>query len=267
MNMLDEVNDGVTEILILDYNRKNQLFDLLTSIKEKALFEKRVVVLNNGGEKYADEFLKLGLCDVVINNEINIGCGAGTVQLFSQCNTEYALYVQVDHVLDINLNEIEINLCKQKINDGWFYIDFAGDQGRGVFSERAFFINRVAYLGIPKGFGGPGPLDNLYWSEESIQDYMKMRGLQFLSFYGGSKEIPFRDCGHNSVRINPDGSKWEHKPDTKVLKCLLAPTTRFTFPPLTVDEWEIALGGRWPEEGKIPDAWKNASFEVWNKLP
>jgi len=259
----------MTEILILDYNRPNELKNLLNSLKENALFEKKIVVLNNGGDKYADKFLKEGLCDRVINNSINIGCGAGTVQLFSQCQSEFAFYIQVDHLLQMQLTQKHIDFFTEKIVfENNYYIDLAGNQGHGNYSERAQFIRRSDYLIAQKDFGGPGPLDNLKWTEESVQDYMKEQGLKFFSFYPVPNQLipPFRDCGWDSARENPDGSKWLHNPDTKLLKCLNPPTEIFTFPPLDEEEWEMAINGLWPEGGQVPKQWKGSEFEVWNKI-
>lgn len=264
-----------TEILILDFNRPNELKTLILSLKKYANFNNKIVVLNNGGERYADELLKQGLVDKVINNRINVGCGLGTIQLFSQCESDYAFYIQVDHCLNYELTEDNICDFKNKIErEGYLYVDLAGNQGAGRYSERAQFINKNQYLSIPKMAGGPGPLDDLLWTEESVQNYMEFEMSQFYSFYkmvevdGRMKNfVPFKDCGWGSVRENPDGSQWYHYPDTKVLYCLSKPTEKFTFPPFDEEEWNVAISGNWPKEGKIPKEWKENSFEVWNKLP
>lgn len=257
----------MTEILILDYNKPNELKELLLSIKEKAKFDKKVVVLNNGGEKYADEFLKEGLCDKVIHNKINIGCGAATVQLFSQCTSVFAFYVQVDQKLICEINEDYIQAFQDGISSGeYFYIDLAGNQCQGKYSERAHFIRRNDYLCIPKEFGGVGPLADQKWTEECVQNFMEQHNLTFCSVRGEDNNPLFLDCGWDSVRENPDGSKWIHHPDTKLLKCIQKPTEKFVFPPFNDEEWEQALKGEWPKEGAIPKEWEDNSFEVWNKI-
>lgn len=262
-----------TEILILDYNRPNELINLAASLHENANFDKKIVVLNNGGNgETADALLSQGLVDKVIHNKVNVGCGLGTLQLFAQCESEFAFYVQVDHKLQTTLAEKHIEIFKDKISfEDYFYVDVAGDQGHGEYSERAQFIRKKDYLSASISAGGPGPLEDLKWSEESLQEHMKKNDLTFFSYYEPITEghlfPPFADCGWSSVRENPDGSKWEHKPDTKVLKCLQPPTEIFTFPPLSEEEWETAIDGRWPDEGKIPQEWKDHSFEAWNKLP
>lgn len=258
----------MTEILILDYNRPEELFALLKSIKSHCKFEKKVVVLNNGGDHAAaDEYWGDGLSDEVIHNSINIGCGAGTVQLFSRCKSEYAFYIQVDHYLTCDITEKTIDMMVEHLKDEKVaYIDVAGNQGNGVYSERAQFINRDFYLTIPKSFGGPGPLDDLVWTEACVQNYLEDEGLSFVTLNSSFGRPIFMDRGRSSVRSNPDGSEWKHFPDTKRVFCLKKPTETYTFPPLSDDEWVIAKAGEWPEDGKIIDAWKGNSFEVWNKL-
>lgn len=260
----------MTEILILDYNREGELKNLLLSLRENAQFEKKVVVLNNGGENYADKFLEEGLCDKIINNKVNVGCGAGTIQLFSQCQSEFAFYIQCDHKLNTLFTDSVISFFERLIKEcGYFYVDLAGDQGRGAYSERAQFIRKEDYLLIPKESGGPGPLQDLKWTEECVQDYIKENNLKFYSVLveNNNRSIPpFTDCGWSSVRENPDKSVWSHCPDTKVLKCLKQPTEKFSFPPFNNLEWNIALAGQWPTLGAIPESWKEHSFEFWNKL-
>ena len=251
----------MTEILILDYNRPQELLALLLSIKKNARFDKKVVVLNNGGDKYADQFLESGMCDRVIHNAINIGCGAGTVQLFSQCQSDFAFYIQVDHSLETLITENMIETFKNDIIiEGNFYVDLAGDQGHGEYSERAQFIRRSDYLIAQKDFGGPGPLADQRWTEQSVQEYMDKEMSFFKSYY------MFRDCGWDSVRENPDGSLWKHHPDTKVLFCLQAPKQKFVYPNLTDEEWKEAIAGDWPTSGKIPEKEKDSSFQHWNEI-
>lgn len=256
-----------TEILVLDFNRKEELLTLLKSLKNECSFEHKIVVLNNGGKRYADEFCEQGLCDKVINNAINIGCGAATVQLFAQCESDFALYVQVDHQLLFNLSEGLIDNFKMMILSGdYFYVDLAGNQGNGVFSERPFFISKKNYFSAKIEFGGPGPLCDLTWSEESIQNHIKKNNLKFHSSYfesHNSKYPPFLDCGKWSVRENPDKSQWRHRPDSKELWLVKGPVKeRHSYPKFNEEEWRNVLTYQsWPD-GKIPEQEKANSFIV-----
>jgi len=256
-----------TEILVLDFNREDELRNLLKSLRLNCSFEHKIIVLNNGGERYADEFCEEGLCDKVINNSINIGCGAATVQLFAQCESDFAFYVQVDHQLLFNLSEGLIDNFKKMILSGdYFYIDVAGNQGNGIFSERPFFISKNNYFSSKIEFGGPGPLCDLMWSEESIQNHMKKNDLKFYSCYfesETSKYPPFLDCGQWSVRENPDKSQWKHRPSTKQLWLVNGPVReRHSYPKLDEEEWDYVLKNQsWPD-GKIPNQELAHSFKV-----
>lgn len=255
------------EILVLDFNRRDELSNLLKSLRRNCIFNHKIVVLNNGGEKYAEEFLSQGLCDKVINNSINIGCGAATVQLFAQCESDFAFYVQVDHQLIFNLTESDIDEFKSMILSGdYFYIDVAGNQGHGVFSERPFFISKKNYFSAKIEFGGPGPLCDLVWSEESIQNHIKENNLKFHSVYltnGVDNRPHFLDCGQWSVRENPDKSQWKHRPSTKQLWLIKGPVKqRHSYPKLDEEEWNYVLKNQsWPE-AKIPNQEVAHSFKV-----
>lgn len=261
----------MTEILILDFNRPEELKTLLESIQANAKFEKDVIVLNNGGERYADQYKEEGLCDRVIHFDRGVGCGFGTIHLFAQCKTKYAFYVQVDHVLAYELNENDIFSFKDLIDRaGYFYVDVAGDQGRGSFSERASFFKVENYNKVAKSGGGPGNWDHIKWTEECMQDYMRENELKFFSFYQSAwtgdkmyKLPPFIDVGKWSVRENPCGGSFKHRTDTKVVYCLKKPKERFTYPPFSEKQWEIAINGDYPEEGMVPDGWKDNVFTVW----
>lgn len=265
----------MTEILILDYNRHNELRTLLESIKKNALFDKKVVVLNNGGNKYGawDDLRKEGLLDVVIHNNVNVGCGAGTIQLFARCKSEYAFYIQVDHELALPIRQEDIDSFKSVIEDeenNFCYIDLAGDQGGGKYSERAQFMHVGYYNSIPKSIGGPGPWEHLKWTEECVQDEMDARGIGGYTVLAkvsdGTQQYsipPFLDKGKFSVRSNPDGSEWTHRTDTKVVWCNKAPKEVYSYPPLSNEQWQKAIAGEWPKEGEVPEGWKDNVFNCW----
>jgi hypothetical protein len=255
------------EYLILDYQREEEAFNLLKSIKELSNFPHKVTFLSNGGEKYALNFKKQELIDKLIINEENVGCGAGTIQLFAQCKSKYAFYIQVDHVLSAALNEDHINYMISLIEkDGNSYIDLSGDQGRGVYSERAQFMPVKFYNSIPKAIGGPGPWDDIEWTEKYVQDYIKDKNLKYKSLFftneNGQKIPIFLDAGKWSFRSNPDGSQWKHRTDTKQLWMLKKPTNKFSFPRFSEEEWSDVLINGWAD-GKIPKNEIKHSFHYW----
>lgn len=261
----------MTEILILDYNRHEELLKLLLSLKEKAKFHKKIVVLNNGGKEYAQDFLEADLCDKVIHNKINVGCGLGTVQLFAQCESDYAFYIQVDHLLTEEINQEHVNKFKYVIDKyGAYYIDLAGNQGQGKYSERAQFIKKEDYFKAAVSAGGPGPLEDLKWSEESIQDYMSQNKRGFASVNKDVNMVQpheaypvFADCGWSSTRQNPDGSEWLHRPHNKRLWLVKGPVKeKFSYPPLSDKEWDEVIKTQKWEDGKIPENQVKDSFNI-----
>ena len=256
------------EYLILDYQKKFEAEQLLESIKKYSKFKYSVTFLSNGGKHdYAIEFKKQGLIDNLIINETNTGGGAGTVQLFAQAKTKYALYIQVDQTLSGELGQQSIDSFINLIeNENYSYIDLSGDQGRGNYSERAQFMPVKFYNSIPKTIGGPGPWDDMKWTEECVQDFIKNNNLKYksVSFIdSNNRTIPiFLDAGKWSFRSNPDGSEWKHRTDTKELWMLKKPSQKFSFPRFSENEWEEVLHNGW-QDGKIPEREVKDSFLYW----
>jgi hypothetical protein len=255
------------EYLILDYEREEEARLLLESIKQYSKFDYTVTFLSNGGKQsYAKKFKEEGLIDKLVLNQVNTGSGGGTVQLFAQCEAEYALYIQVDHILAAELNQEHINAFIDLVeNQGYCYVDLAGDQCNGVYSERAQFINTKFYNSIPKSVGGAGPWHDMPWTEEYMQNYIKDNNLKYRSVYftGEKAKLPiFLNNGKWSNRSNLDGSQWKHRTDTKQLWMIKKPTKKFDYPNLTDEEWKSAFNGDWPD-GKIPEKEKPHSFKYW----
>ena len=254
------------EYLILDYNRPTEARALLESIKKYSRFNYSVTYLANGGEQdYAKQLREEGLIDNLILNSRNTGCGAGTIQLFAQCVTEFAFYIQVDHVLNYPIESSNIDEFRRLLDTPDVRcIDLAGNQGnpRGCYSERAQFINTAFYNSIPKSIGGPGPWKDMEWTEKSVQDFFKQNNFKILSIYTDQKLPLFLDCGKYSIRSNPDGSEWKQQSDTKQIWMLKPPTQQFTWPHFSQAEWDKVLNTKsWPD-GKIPEEMLQHSFEL-----
>ena len=148
----------MVEYLILDYERKEEARLLLNSIKKYSKFDYTVTFLCNGGEQsYAKKLKEEGLIDKLILNQVNTGSGGGTVQLFAQCETEYALYIQVDQILSAELTDKHIGAFIHLIeNEGYCYVDLAGDQctvfirkGRNLLIQNftTLYLSQSAVLG------------------------------------------------------------------------------------------------------------------------
>ena len=255
-----------TEYLILDYQRPHEARQLLESIKTYSDFDYEVTYLSNNGEQeYINSLKSDGLIDTLLLNPRNIGCGAATMQLFSNCQTEYAFYIQVDHTLVQPITRDVINQFTSLLKDhDYSCVDLAGDQAnpRGGYSERAQFINVEFYNSIPKTIGGPGPWNHIRWTEKCVQDYFKKNNLKIAHI----DPLLFRDAGKWSVRSNPDGSQWRQQSDTKQLWMLVPPTEKYSWPLFTPEEWDQVLSTKEWRGGDIPCNLKNTphSFKVPN---
>jgi hypothetical protein len=267
------------EYLLLDYQRPKEARNLLESIKSHSHFDYEVTYLSNGGNQdYVKSLKSEGLIDTLLLNPRNIGCGAATMQLFANCKSTYAFYIQVDHVLAGSITQDGINqfislLKDQNVAcpaglprpDGYSCVDLAGDQAnpKGSYSERAQFINVEFYNSIPKSIGGPGPWNQIRWTEKCVQDYFIKNDLKIAHI----SPILFRDTGQWSVRSNPDGSQWRQRSDTKQLWMLKAPTQKYSWPLFTDEEWEAVLRTKEWKDGDIPSRLKGtpSSFTVPEK--
>ena len=252
------------EYLILDYQRPQEAKNLLESIKANSHFDYEVTYLSNGGDQtYVKDFKKKGLINNLILNPRNVGCGAGTIQLFSNCQSEYAFYIQVDHILSQPITSDGITQFTSLIKDqGFSCVDLAGNQGnpRGTYSERAQFINVEFYNSIPKSIGGPGPWNSIRWTEKCIQDYFSDNDLKIAHL----SPVIFSDAGKWSVRSNPDGSEWRQRSDTKQLWMIKPPSQKFSWPKFTEEEWDRVIKTKKWKAGDIPSKLKNTehSFSV-----
>ena len=252
------------EYLILDYQRPKEAKNLLESLKRHSHFDHKVTYLSNGGEQdYVKSLEAEGLIDTLLLNPRNIGCGAGTIQLFANCKSAYAFYIQVDHVLTGPITQDGINQFTSLLKDqNYSCVDLAGDQAspKGSYSERAQFINVEFYNSIPKSIGGPGPWQQIKWTERCVQEHFEQQDLKIAHI----NPILFRDAGEWSVRSNPDGSQWRQKSDTKQLWMLSPPSQKYSWPLFTDEEWEAVLKTKEWKDGEIPSRLKGtpSSFSV-----
>lgn len=257
-------NLGVS-FLILDYNRAPELELLLKSIKDFVKVPHEIVLLSNGGnQEPASVFYANGLVDTLILNKKNNGCGLGTRQLFNSTLAEYVFYVQSDQFLIREITESTVEHWKKTLNEGYFYIDLAGNQGHGNYSERAHFMKRSDYVnipGLPSIVGGPGPYANERWTENFLQEYIKNNNLKLFH-----ETMFFLDNGKRSIREYPCGGILELSTDTKRLYIHKPISKRVDFPNLllTDEEWSLILSGKW-QNGTIPQLHKDSSFYYWTK--
>jgi hypothetical protein len=270
-NVLDHLT-----VALLDYDRPKEAERCLRSIHQFICVEypPQILYLSNGGNQdHARRWYDEGLIDTLVLNRENHGCGIATKQAFQAALTDWVMYVQVDQyaVRPFTVDDLyDVFNTLDQHADTLLYADLAGNQGHGTFSERALLMRRRDYLDIPgmdEVIGGPGPYAQHKWTERHVQDYMKERNLGFLTM----NPFLFADNGKWSQReygVEYGGAITVHATDTKVLKVLKPFSKRADgFPNLHLsdEEWAEMLAGKWPVEGKIPEADKAHSFVVWEE--
>lgn len=262
-------NPPLVSVVVLDYNRPKEAAQLMESLRANLLCASEVVWVSNGGEdRYVSPWFENGLITRWVRNRANWGCGLGMRLAAQACMTPWVILCQVDQFLRAPLTDALLNQLINELrrDDSNLYMDLAGNQGNGRYSERAHLINRERYLSIPgldQVIGGPGPYADHRWTEQHVQEYMAAAELRFLTLSGAPL---FVDNGKWSRRSYPDGAETLHSTDEKRLFILKPFTKRLDgFPNLKLNdaEWELALSGRWPAEGLIPEADKAHSFVHW----
>ncbi len=270
---------GYLTVCVLDYNRPKESEVCLRSIKQLLnVTPIQILYLSNGGDQsHARRFYDEGLVDSLLLNKTNVGCGIATKQMVSAALTEWVMIVQSDQFLFRPFTQIDFNKMVETLNhpncQSILYVDLAGNQGHGKYSERSHLINRRRYLDIPgmdDVIGGPGPFAQSVWTEKHIQDYMTPNPYKDgLSFVSDASTYFFQDNGKWSEReYGPEygNAKTRHSTDEKKL-FILSPFSRRAdgFPNLnlTDEEWNLVLSNQWPEQGRIPEKDVPHSFVVW----
>lgn len=253
-------------VAVLDYNRPQESELCLTSLRQNCAFDNSIVFLSNGGRQdYVWDFYNSGLIDKLILRKDNSGCGLGTRELFTDfdLDSQYVLYCQCDQFLNRRIEQSEVDGWIEMIEstDNIKYIDLAGNQGHGIYSERAHLISKSFYNSIPNSMGGPGKHAHLTWTEQSVQEYFKKHEFSFYTV----NPAPFVDNGKVSRREYPCGGELVQFTDTKQVFIAKPIKNRADFPniKLTDGEWVSILNGDWVN-GTIPSMHISDSFHVWD---
>jgi hypothetical protein len=258
----------MVNFLVLDYNRPTESALCLTSIRNHVKFDYKIIYLSNGGQQdYPIKYYARGLVDKLILRKDNSGCGLGTRELFNDfdLNCDLVCYVQCDQFMIRDFVIKELNYYKDILNSKEncvSHIDLAGNQGHGIYSERAHLMLKSFYNKIPNGIAGPGPFSgDGKWTEQYVQEYLKEKNYQFVL-----APLMFADNGKVSIREYKCGGKLCLYTDTKEL-FILSPLKERDDQPnllLTDEEWLKILNGEWVN-GTIPEKYKDCSFKVWEK--
>jgi hypothetical protein len=191
--------------LVLDFNKANETYTLLRSIREKVKFPNyEIVLLSNGGNQ--EHIVKLyahNLIDKVIMYKENVGCGIATHDLFDNVRTEYAIYVQNDHMLLRDFTIEEFNQLVFNLNNGFTSIDLSGGAGHNdKFSERAYIVKTDTFKNLTiKAYGGPGPYETWLWSEAGTSYSYWSEGLNIHHNW----PVLFGNTGFRTIREDSNG--------------------------------------------------------------
>ncbi len=263
---MSEYVEPLLTVAILDFKRESEAARLFDSLHRHLKVPAHIVYCHDGPPPlYVEQAYERGWIDTLITTKTPRGCGIQTRQLFQACMTPYVAYIQVDQYLIRDFDEQAFHGCLKALEDPTtFYVDLAGNQGQGRPSERALLMERKKYLGIygiDDVIGGPGPYADHPWTEAALQAHMAHNNLRFATV----NPVFFADNGKWSRRSYPCGGQTRHATDEKTLYIEKPLMRRYDFPNLKLndDEWVEVLEGRWPVEGKIPEADKANSFKVW----
>lgn len=245
--------------LVLDFRKEAESRACLESVRRHLKVPHKIVYLDNGGgEDYPWQLYREGLCDVLISKRVGRGGGFGQTDLFRWCDTPYAIFVQNDQQMVMDITPEGFDLMRQALAGPYRCVDLNGDQsGKGIWTDRAHLVETAFFNSLgPFPNGGPG-LDAQPWNEAYLQRVFAERGYHIAHV----RPAVFADCGRISVREAGDGL-YSHECDTKRLTVLRQPTYRTaTYPPLSSTEWDLVLAGQWVN-GTVPEAWRAHSFTV-----
>lgn len=260
-------------VLVLDFLKEEETRLCLESVKRHIKVDHTVIYHHNGQADYPSALLKEGLVDTLVQTKQNHGLGLGTRALFAATFSPYSLYLQNDQYLMRDFTEDDlaamVDILEHEPRHGdprIASISLAGAPcGLGVYSERAHLILTRQYkywesLGR-LGYYGAGPYHDGPWREAQIQEMYRVHGKWHMFW-----PQPFVvDNGSRAIRENPDGSLWEHFPDTKALWLRRGPVReRYVYPRFTESEWASVLNTQiWPD-GQIPEQEQKESFHVWH---
>ena len=261
-------------ILVLDFLKKEETLQCLQSVHRHVKVPFKIIYHHNGQADYPEQLLHIGLIDQLIQTKVNTGLGIGTRNLFAASFSPYSIYLQNDQFFMRDLTpEIfhELTLQISQYIPGRFdedapiakSISLAGSPcGKGVYSERAHLIFTEDYKSWEDlGYHGAGPYHDGVWREAKIQKIYREENWVHYEW----PEQLVADNGRRAIRENPDGSLWQHYPDTKRLWLLRGPVKeRHVYPRFTDEEWARVIDSQiWPA-GWIPEIERKESFHVWN---
>ncbi len=256
----------IVSFLVLSYRKPLETRLCLESIRDHTKIPYQIILLDNGSRTDdAWDLWQDGLCDVFIIKKIGRGGGVGQTDLFRYCDTQYAYFVQSDQILKHDITpDIQARFI-EALNSGARCIDLNGDQSAsGRWTDRAHFIDVQWFNSLaPFPNGGPGPLHELRWNENYLQEVFDQLGNPILHV----RPTFFADNGVTTVRELPCGGIVRMRTDTKAVWWMTPPLQPYVFPEHTPDEWRAAIAGEWVG-GTVPSLYleRGQSFNHWTTI-
>jgi hypothetical protein len=267
---MKEYKEPELSILVLDFLKEEETRICLESIKHHVKFPVKVIYLHNGPAEYPHKFFQEGLVDQFIQTKVNNGLGIGTRDLFAASFSKFSFLLQNDQFIGRDFAEEEFIKISKYIDGSYNEniiksVSLAGDNCQGQYSERGHIIKTDFYKYMETNnflsYFGAGPFHQGPWREELIQKTYKHNNL--IHYIWPNQLVV--DNGKRAKRQNPDGSIWEHRPDTKQLRLISGPIReRYIYPCFTDQEWETVLETQKWEDWKIPEKEVVSSFRVWH---
>lgn len=239
--------------LVLDYNRAENLYLCLSSIRNHAKFNYELSVLINGGDSSQPyEMFRHGLMDKIQISKDNEGSSLGALRLIQSCVTKYFIFIQSDNSIfrEFSSHELKrmINLLNYSDNAA---IDFSYNLPQSFFSERAFMMETDLYLSNDNHSGyGTGPFYNPKElnTEQTTELFIKSLNKKVFRW---EPKLMF-DTGMYAVLELPCGGILKRRCDTHQIWVIKQPKQKHDAFNLNDYEWDVILNGKWTQ-GSIPE--------------
>lgn len=267
-NPFSLLNNQIT-ILVLDYNRPDNLKMCLESVKRFVKVKHEVITLINGGVTDASySFFNSGLTDKLLLSSKNEGSSLGVLRLIKNCTTNVFLFLQSDNCLKIDIDDAVMNNIYNALHPNSFIgaIDLTGLCSSKIseFSERAFIMGTHFYLSNPHFTGyGTGPFYNpsLDNSEQSTLKWIKENN----KFVVGQQPLVI-DIGKYGILELPCGGVLKRRADTHQVWVIKTPKEKIECYGLNDEEWALILQDKWIG-GTVPKHCEKSAFLFYSPTP
>ena len=272
MNKAFSLVEKPVSFLILNFNRADNLYCCLDSIKKNIKFDYDITVLTNGGilEELDKSYVlfRNSFIDKLILSSRNEGSSLGVLRLIKSCTNKYFILIQGDAAIKREINKDELDGMIRSLESGFCgAVDWTGLVPRSCkFSERAFMAKTEFYLSCLDKFSGYGTGPFYNPSEDNSEQTMD----KFI-YESGKVVSPWSpqltiDTGKYSIFETPCGGIFRRRNDSHQVWVIKKPERKIDLYDLTDEEWDIILAGEWVG-GTIPQKAINKAFYFYSSGP